>query len=106
MHDGGTYVCMEGPAFSTKAESLMNRNAFGGSVIGMTAVPECKLAREAEIAYCLVAMVTDYDSWHPDHAHVSVDMVRGGAHARCCCCCSAVVVCPSLPNATGCCTTR
>jgi len=61
-HDRGCYVCMEGPAFSTRAESLMHR-LWGGDLIGMTAMPEAKLAREAEIPYALVALVTDYDSW-------------------------------------------
>jgi 5'-methylthioadenosine phosphorylase len=62
VHDGGCYVCMEGPAFSSRAESLMHR-LWGGDVIGMTAMPEAKLAREAEISYALVALVTDYDCW-------------------------------------------
>jgi 5'-methylthioadenosine phosphorylase len=62
VHHGGSYVCMEGPAFSTRAESLMHR-LWGGDLIGMTAMPEAKLAREAEIPYALVALVTDYDSW-------------------------------------------
>ncbi len=67
VHDGGTYVCMEGPAFSTRAESEMHR-AWGGDLIGMTAMPEAKLAREAELAYALVALPSDYDCWrpHPD----------------------------------------
>ena len=64
VHDGGTYVCMEGPAFSTRAESHMHR-AWGGDLIGMTCMPEAKLAREAEIAYALVALPTDYDCWRP-----------------------------------------
>lgn len=64
FHDGGTYVCMEGPAFSTRAESEMHR-AWGGDVIGMTALPEARLAREAEIAYALIALPTDYDCWRP-----------------------------------------
>ena len=64
VHDRGCYVCMEGPAFSTRAESLMHR-LWGGDLIGMTAMPEAKLAREAEISYALVALVTDYDSWKP-----------------------------------------
>lgn len=72
---GGTYVCMEGPAFSTKAESLMYKNAFQADVIGMTAMTEAKLAREAEMAYSLVGMVTDYDAWHPEHDHVDVALV-------------------------------
>lgn len=62
VHDGGCYVCMEGPAFSTRAESLMH-SLWGGDLIGMTAMPEAKLAREAEISYALVALVTDYDCW-------------------------------------------
>lgn len=64
VHPRGTYVCMEGPAFSTAAESNMHR-AWGGDLIGMTAMPEAKLAREAEMCYALVALVTDYDSWRP-----------------------------------------
>ena len=70
----GTYVCIEGPQFSTLAESLTYKN-LGYSVIGMTNLPEAKLAREAEICYATVAMVTDYDCWHPDHDAVSVDDV-------------------------------
>ncbi|MDD3117242.1 MAG: S-methyl-5'-thioadenosine phosphorylase [Victivallaceae bacterium] len=76
VHFTGTYVNMEGPAFSTKAESKTHRDS-GFHVIGMTNLPEAKLAREAEIAYATVAMVTDYDCWHPDHDHVTVDMVIG-----------------------------
>ena len=64
VHRAGTYVCMEGPAFSTKAESLMHR-MWGGDLIGMTAMPEARLAREAEIAYALIALPTDYDCWRP-----------------------------------------
>ncbi len=71
---GGTYLAMEGPQFSTLAESNLYRS-WGCSVIGMTAMPEAKLAREAELPYALVAMVTDYDCWHPDHDHVTVDQV-------------------------------
>lgn len=67
VHSRGCYVCMEGPAFSTRAESLMHR-LWGGDLIGMTAMPEAKLAREAEIAYCLLALVTDYDCWHAHSA--------------------------------------
>src|SRR5690606_9368180 len=62
VHDRGCYVCMEGPAFSTRAESLMHR-LWGGDLIGMTALPEARLAREAEIPYALIALVTDYDCW-------------------------------------------
>jgi len=71
---GGTYICMEGPQFSTKAESNVYRS-WGADVIGMTNLQEAKLAREAEICYVTVAMVTDYDCWHPDHDHVTVDQV-------------------------------
>ena len=71
---GGIYLVMEGPQFSTKAESELYR-AWGCSVIGMTNMPEAKLAREAEIDYATVAMVTDFDCWHPDHDHVTVDAV-------------------------------
>jgi 5'-methylthioadenosine phosphorylase len=69
---GGTYLCMEGPAFSTKAESNVYRS-WGMDVIGMTNLQEAKLAREAEICYVTVAMVTDYDCWHPDHDAVTVN---------------------------------
>jgi 5'-methylthioadenosine phosphorylase len=71
---GGTYLAMEGPQFSTLAESNLYRS-WGCSVIGMTAMPEAKLAREAELPYALVAMVTDFDCWHPDHDHVTVEQV-------------------------------
>lgn len=86
LHRGGTYVCMEGPAFSTKAESNLYRS-WGATVIGMTNLPEAKLAREAEIAYATLALVTDYDCWHPDHDSVTVDMVianlqRNGVNAQ------------------------
>ncbi len=72
--NGGTYVVMEGPQFSTLSESNLYRS-WGADVIGMTNMPEAKLAREAEIRYCTVAMVTDYDCWHPDHDEVDVNMV-------------------------------
>jgi len=71
---GGTYLCMEGPQFSTKAESNLYRS-WGCSVIGMTNMPEAKLAREAEMGYATVAMVTDYDCWHEDHDDVTVDQI-------------------------------
>jgi 5'-methylthioadenosine phosphorylase len=71
---GGTYLCMEGPAFSTVAESNVYRS-WGMDVIGMTNLQEAKLAREAEICYTTVAMVTDYDCWHPDHDHVTVEQI-------------------------------
>ncbi|HEX7005536.1 MAG TPA: S-methyl-5'-thioadenosine phosphorylase [Alphaproteobacteria bacterium] len=71
---GGTYIVMEGPQFSSRAESLLYRS-WGCDVIGMTNMPEAKLAREAELCYATVAMVTDYDCWHPDHDHVTVESV-------------------------------
>lgn len=74
-HRGGTYLAMEGPQFSTRAESLMYRNHWGADVIGMTGMPEAKLAREAELCYASVAMVTDYDCWHPGHDAVDVAAV-------------------------------
>jgi 5'-methylthioadenosine phosphorylase len=74
VHKGGTYVCMEGPQFSTLAESRLYRS-WGMDVIGMTNLQEAKLAREAEICYATIALVTDYDCWHPEHDHVTVDMV-------------------------------
>ena len=74
VHKGGTYVCMEGPQFSTLAESRLYRS-WGADVIGMTNLQEAKLAREAEICYATIALVTDYDCWHPDHDHVTVEMI-------------------------------
>ena len=79
LHDGGTYVCMEGPAFSTQAESHLYRS-WDATVLGMTNLPAAKLAREAEIAYATLALVTDYDCWHPDHDSVTVEMVIGNLH--------------------------
>ena len=74
VHKGGTYICMEGPAFSTEAESNVYRH-LGFDVIGMTAAPEAKLAREAEICYGVLACSTDYDCWHPDHDAVTAEMI-------------------------------
>ena len=74
VHRSGTYLCMEGPAFSTKAESNLYRS-WGATVIGMTNLPEAKLAREAEIAYATLALSTDYDCWHEEHDSVTVEMV-------------------------------
>ena len=74
VHRGGTYCCMEGPAFSTLAESNTYRS-WGFDIIGMTNLQEAKLAREAEMSYCTIAMVTDYDCWHPDHDSVTVETV-------------------------------
>lgn len=75
VHDGGTYLAMEGPQFSTLAESKMYREVWGADVIGMTNMPEAKLAREAELCYASVAMITDYDSWHPAHGEVDVTQI-------------------------------
>ncbi|MEP3843932.1 MAG: S-methyl-5'-thioadenosine phosphorylase [Paracoccaceae bacterium] len=75
VHRGGTYLAMEGPQFSSLAESKMYRNSWGCDVIGMTNMPEAKLAREAELCYASVAMITDYDSWHPDHGEVDVTQI-------------------------------
>ena len=74
VHQGGTYVCMEGPQFSPLAESRLYRS-WGMDIIGMTNLQEAKLAREAEICYATIALVTDYDCWHPDHDHVTVEMI-------------------------------
>jgi len=74
VHKGGTYVCMEGPQFSTLAESKLYRS-WGADIIGMTNLQEAKLAREAEICYSTIALVTDYDCWHPDHDSVTVEMI-------------------------------
>ncbi len=101
VHDGGAYVNMEGPAFSTKAESLANRK-MGYDVVGMTNLGEAKCAREAEIAYATMAMVTDYDCWKEDEAHVTVEMVianlnRNAATAK------AIIrrALPQIPQAPG-----
>jgi 5'-methylthioadenosine phosphorylase len=74
VHKGGTYVCMEGPQFSTLAESKLYRS-WGMDIIGMTNLQEAKLAREAEICYSTIALITDYDCWHPEHDQVTVEMV-------------------------------
>jgi len=76
---GGTYICMEGPQFSTKAESNLYRG-WGADVVGMTNLQEAKLAREAEICYATVAMVTDYDCWHPHHDSVTIDQIVAVLH--------------------------
>jgi 5'-methylthioadenosine phosphorylase len=81
IRKGGTYVCMEGPQFSSQAESFTYK-AQGYDVIGMTAMPEAKLAREAEITYATLAMVTDFDCWHPEHDHVDVKSVIEVMHAN------------------------
>ena len=86
LHRGGSYVCIEGPQFSTLAESNWYRG-MGASVIGMTNMPEAKLAREAQMAYATLAMVTDYDCWHPREAHVTADsaianLMKNAGHAQ------------------------
>jgi 5'-methylthioadenosine phosphorylase len=81
VHEGGTYVCMDGPAFSTRAESNANRQ-LGFDIIGMTNLPEAKLAREAEIALATLAMVTDYDCWKTDEEPVTVDALLSHVHAN------------------------
>ena len=75
LHAGGTYICMEGPLFSTRAESNFYRKAVDASVIGMTALPEAKLAREAEMCYAMLAMGTDYDCWHEEEEDVTIDQI-------------------------------
>ncbi|WP_417257918.1 S-methyl-5'-thioadenosine phosphorylase [Celeribacter sp.] len=108
VHMGGTYLAMEGPQFSSIAESRMYREGWGADVIGMTNMPEAKLAREAEMCYASVAMVTDYDSWHPEHGEVDINaiiatLVANTAHAK-----SLVAALPALltsayaPCAHGC----
>ncbi|MEL6979269.1 MAG: S-methyl-5'-thioadenosine phosphorylase [Pseudomonadota bacterium] len=100
VHRGGVYLAMEGPQFSSLAESKLYREVWGCHVIGMTNMPEAKLAREAELCYCSVAMVTDYDSWHPDHGEVDITsivkvMTQNGANAR-----ALVAKLPALLGAT------
>ncbi len=84
LHRGGTYLAMEGPQFSTLAESKLYRSVWGCDVIGMTNMPEARLAREAELCYASVAMITDYDSWHPDHGSVDITAIIAtlGANAQ------------------------
>ena len=81
LHDKGTVVCMEGPQFSTRAESNLYRS-WGGTVINMSALPEAKLAKEAELAYQMICMSTDYDCWHESAGDVSVEMVMGNMKAN------------------------
>jgi len=102
VKQGGTYLCMEGPAFSTKAESNVYRS-WGMDVIGMTNLQEAKLAREAEICYVTVAMVTDYDCWHPDHDAVTVNdiiahLVKNAENA----CRVVAEAVATMPHARGC----
>src|SRR6056297_155078 len=75
VHRGGTYLAMEGPQFSARAESALYRDVWGCDVIGMTNMPEARLAREAELCYASIAMITDYDSWHPDHGSVDISEI-------------------------------
>jgi 5'-methylthioadenosine phosphorylase len=84
IHRGGTYLAMEGPQFSSLAESKLYREVWGCDVIGMTNMPEAKLAREAELCYASVAMITDYDSWHPDHGSVDISDINStlGANSK------------------------
>jgi 5'-methylthioadenosine phosphorylase len=79
VKSGGTYLCMEGPAFSTRAESVLHKS-WGMDVVGMTALPEAKLAREAEMCYCLISLVTDYDAWHETEEPVTAEMILGYLH--------------------------
>src|SRR6266849_6622570 len=81
VHEGGTYVCIEGPLFSTKAEAFVYRS-WGMDIVGMTALPEAKLAREAELCYATIACATDYDCWHESEASVTVEMVLGNLNAN------------------------
>ena len=81
VHNGGTYICMEGPAFSTQAESNVYRH-LGFDIIGMTAAPEAKLAREAELCYSVLACSTDYDCWHPEHDNVTTEMILDNLHSN------------------------
>lgn len=82
VHDGGSYVCMEGPAFSTRSESHFYRKTLAPAVIGMTAIPEAKLAREAEMCYGMLALATDYDCWHESEDDVSVEAVMAVVKAN------------------------
>ena len=105
VHDGGTYLCMEGPAFSTRAESHLYRS-WGVDVIGMTNLTEAKLAREAEICYATLALVTDYDCWHEEEADVSVagvlENLRANAALAAAALRGAVMALPRLRTACGC----
>lgn len=102
VHDGGTYVNMEGPAFSTRAESMTNHN-LGYDVIGMTNLGEAKCAREAEIAYATMAMVTDYDAWKEDEAHVTVEQIIDNLHRNAALAQAVIArVLPQIPAHPGC----
>ncbi len=82
VHAGGTYICMEGPLFSTRAESNFYRQTVDAAVIGMTALPEAKLAREAELCYAMLAMGTDYDCWHEEEEDVTIEQILAVMHAN------------------------
>ncbi len=82
VHEGGTYLAMEGPQFSSVAESKLYRDVWGCDVVGMTNMPEAKLAREAELHYASIAMVTDYDSWHPGHGSVQITDILETLHGN------------------------
>jgi 5'-methylthioadenosine phosphorylase len=101
VHNGGTYVNMEGPAFSTRAESIANHKA-GFDVIGMTNLGEAKCAREAEIAYATMAMVTDYDCWKRDEEHVTVEIVIENLQKNAACAKAVITrVLPRIPKTPG-----
>ncbi|CUH39154.1 S-methyl-5'-thioadenosine phosphorylase [Jannaschia seosinensis] len=101
VHEGGTYLAMEGPQFSTLAESRLYRD-WGCDVIGMTNMPEAKLAREAELHYASVAMITDYDSWHPDHGSVQIDEILKTLHGNAELATAMVAALPSHVSGGGC----
>jgi len=102
VHEGGTYVCMEGPAFSTRAESMLYRS-WGAQVIGMTNLQEAKLAREAELCFATMALATDYDCWHPHHDDVQIDEILGVIAANVGLARRAVAhLAPALPPRAGC----
>ena len=102
VHEGGTYVCMEGPAFSTRAESTLYRS-WGAQVIGMTNLQEAKLAREAELCFATMALATDYDCWHPQHDDVQIDEILGVIAANVGLARRAVAhLAPALPPRAGC----
>lgn len=98
VHRGGTYLAMEGPQFSSMAESKLYREVWGCDVIGMTNMPEAKLAREAELCYASIAMITDYDSWHPDHGSVDISEILAtlGANSA-----AAITLVADLPARLG-----
>jgi len=101
-HFGGTYVNMEGPAFSTRAESLLYKS-WGMDVIGMTNMNEARLAREAEMCYCTLAMITDYDCWHPEHESVNIEMIVANLNANAGAAAAIVrQALPALAGSTGC----